>query len=115
MTTWKNPEEPPPNRHYDINHLDGQKRLRVLSTQHLNDIIESLKPSNYLTEFVRFMKGCDHLGKKYPIFEELGYITEIRLDFWAKYQYKVKTVIKPAIKKLYKRSIIEDLKRMKMY
>lgn len=110
--TWKGAEEHPHNKYHPIEHLDVQKRLRVWSTQHMDDVIESLKPSNYLTEFVRFMKGCANLSKCYPNHEELGHIDEIRRDFWAKYQFKVKTVIKPMIKKIYKMQVKEDLKRM---
>jgi len=113
--TWKNPEEPPHNVYYFIDHLDPQKRLRVWGGQHMNDVIESLKPSNYLTEFVRFMKGCDSLSRCYPLHEELGHVDEIRLEFWSRYQTKVKTVIKPMIKRMIKDEIKKDLERMKFY
>jgi len=113
--TWKNQEDHLPNKFYSIQPLDGQKRLRVWATQHMDGVIESLSPYNYLTEFMRYMRGCDNLSVCYPIFEELGYVDEIRMDFWAKYQLKVKTVIKPAIKKIYKKLVKEDLKRMGMY
>lgn len=107
--TWKNQEDHLPNIYYFIDHLDPQKRLRVWKEQHMNDVVESLTPYNYLTEFVRFMKGCNNLSKCYPNHEELGHIDEIRLEFWAKYQEKVKTVIKPAIKKINKKQMMKDL------
>ena len=110
--TWKNPEDHPHNKYYFIDHLDVQKRLRVWHEQHAYDVIEALKPSNYLTEFVRYMKGCDSLSRAYPNHEELHHIDEIRRDFWAKYQYKVKTVIKPMIKKIYRAQAKKDLDRM---
>ena len=112
---WKNAEDKVENKYFPIDHLEPQKRMRVWREQQIDDVIEALKPSNYLTEFVRYMKGCDNLSRCYPIHEELGHIDEIRIEFWAKYQYKVKTVIKPAIRKIYKTLIIEDLKRMGMY
>jgi hypothetical protein len=110
--TWRNAGDNPPNVYHFIDHLDPQKRMRVWENQQMDDVIESLKPSNYLTEFVRYMKGCDNLSRCYPIHEELGHIDEIRREFWAKYQYKVKTVIKPMIRKIYRAEAKEDLKRM---
>ncbi len=113
--TWKNAEDHPHNVYHFIDHLEPQKRLRVWGGQHMNNTIESLTPGNYLTEYVRFMKGCANLSKCYPNHEELGHIDEIRRDFWAKYQFKVKTVIKPMIKKIYKAHVREDLKRMRFF
>lgn len=110
--TWKNQEDEPDNKYYFIDHLDVQKRLKVWATQQINDVIEALKPSNYLTEFVRFMRGCANLSKCYPLHEELGHVDEIRMEFWAKYQYKVKTVIKPEIKRIRKAQLRKDLERM---
>jgi len=110
--TWKNAEDKPDLHPHFIDHLCPQKRMRVWSGQQMDDVIEALKPSNYLTEFVRFMKGCANLSRCYPIHEELGHIDEIRMDFWVKYQYKVKTVIKPAIKKIYRAQAKKDLQRM---
>ncbi len=112
VDAWRNAEDHPHNRYYFIDHLDVQKRLRVWGTQQMNDVIEALKPSNYLTEFVRFMKGCDNLSRAYPNHEELGHIDEIRREFWSRYQFKVKTVIKPMIRKIYHREAMNDLKRM---
>ena len=115
ITTWKNQEDHPHNTYYFIDHLDFQKRWRVLSGQHMHDVLEDLKPSNYLTEFIRFMKGCDNLSRCYPLHEDLGYVDEIRRDFWSKYQMVVKLKIKPMIRKIYKIQIREDLMRLKMY
>jgi len=110
--TWKNADDKPDLHPHHIDHLEPQKRLRVWAGQQMDDVLEALKPSNYLTEFVRFMKGCDNLGRCYPNHEDLGHINSIRIDFWAKYQEKVKTVIKPAIKKIYKEQARKDLQRM---
>jgi len=113
--TWKNSEDSPENRYYPIMVWDPQKRLRVWREQQMNDVIESLSPSNYLTEFVRYMKGCESLSRSYPNHTELGHIEEMMIEFWARYQEKVKTVIKPAIRKIYKIQIKKDLIRMGMY
>jgi len=113
--SWENPDVEVKNPAYGIEPLDVQKRLRVWQEQQMPMVLESLKPSNYLTEFVRFIKGCDNLSRCYPNMEELGYISEIRMEFWAKYQYIVKTKIKPMIKAIYKNEIRETLRTMKMY
>jgi hypothetical protein len=113
--TWENPEREVKNPYYFIDHLDVQKRFRVLEGQHMKDIMEALTPYNYLTEFVRFMKSCANLSRCYPNHEDLGHVDEIRRMFWEKYQIKVKTVIKPQIRKIYKMEIRKTLRIMRMY
>ena len=110
--TWVNQNDDPDNKYYFANHLDPQKRMRVWITQQLEDVIEALKPANYLTEYIRFMKGCDNLSRCYKNHQDLGHIDEIRLTFWARYQYKLKTVIKPMIRKIRRMEAKRDLKRM---
>lgn len=96
---------------HDINLLDPQKRLRVWENQ-IDGVIESLKPSNYLTELYSFMKGCSHLSKSYPNHEDLGHVDSIRIEFWAKYQKKFKEEIVPLIKRWKREEIRKDLVRM---
>lgn len=110
--TWKNQEDEVDTKYYFIDHLCPQKRLRVWAGQQMNEILGALTPRNYLTELVRFIKGCDNLSRCYPLHEDLHHVDEIRIDFWAKYQYKIKTIIKPAIKRRHKAQIRKDLKRM---
>jgi len=110
--TWKNQDDIPDNKYYFTNHLEPQKRMRVWVTQQLEDVIEALKPSNYLTEYVRFMKGCDNLSRSYPNHEDLGHIDLIRMEFWQRYQMTVKLKIKPMIRKIRRMEIKRDLKRM---
>jgi len=110
--TWKNQEDVLDTRYHNIEHLEPQKRLRVWATQQMNDVLEALSPSNYLTEFVRFLKGCDNLSRCFPNHESLGHVNVIRIDFWVRYQYKVKTQIKPLIKKFHRMEINKDLNRM---
>lgn len=110
--TWKNQEDIPDVSEYNLEHLEPQKRMRVWVTQHMNDVLGSLKPSNYLTEFVRFMRGCDNLSRCYKNHQDLGHIDEIRIEFWGRYQYLVKVKIKPMIKKLHRMSINKDLNGM---
>jgi hypothetical protein len=113
--TWRNQEENPANEYHDIQPLEPQKRLRVWVNQQLNDVIEALTPANYLTEFVRFMRGCDNLSRCYRNHQDLGHIDEIRFEFWQRYQMTVKLKIKPMIKKIKRREIIKHLKQIKMY
>ncbi len=110
--TWKNQEDVLDMKYHNVEPLEPQKRLRVWATQQMNDVLEALRPSNYLTEFVRYIKGCDNLGRCFPNHESLGHVDDIRIDFWARYQYKVKTQIKPMIKKFHRMEINKDLNRM---
>jgi len=112
---WKNQDDPVDNKLYSIEHLEPQKRMRVWVTQQMYDVLEALKPSNYLTEFVRFMKGCANLSRCYPNHEDLGHIDEIRMEFWSRYQYVVKTRIKPMIKRIRLMQVRRDLIKMRMY
>jgi len=111
--TWKNQGDVPDTIEYYIDHLEPQKRMRVWVTQQLEDVIEGLKPSNYLTELVRFMRGCDNLSRCYKNHQDLGHIDEIRIEFWQRYQMTVKLKIKPMIKKIHKARIKKDLERMR--
>ena len=111
--TFKNQEDELEMKFYSVDPLDPQKRLRVWTEQQMNDVLKSLQPDNYLTEFVRFLKGCDNLSRCYKNHEDLGHINEIRIDFWSKYQYIIKVKIKPVIKKIRKMEIKKDLDRMR--
>ncbi len=110
---WFNPDDLPvpafQRKAHDINPLCPQKRLRVWE-ERIDDVIESLKPSNYLTELYRYLKGCDNLHRSYPNHEQ--HINEIRIIFWAKYKHAVKTRIIPIIKRWKREDIMNDLKRM---
>lgn len=96
---------------YDVDPIEPQKRLRAWE-ERIDSTIESLKPSNYLTELYRFMRGCDHLTKSYPLHEDLGHINSIRIEFWSRYQKKFKEEILPLLKKQRNEMVKRDLKRM---
>lgn len=113
--SWKNQMDNPDNKEYCVDPLEPQKRLRVWMNQQKDDVLQSLTPKNYLTEFARFLKGCDNLSRCYKNHEELGHIFEIRLDFWQRYQSLIKLKIKPMIKQIHQKQIRNDLERMKMY
>ncbi len=112
--TWLNTEDRPDMIFFCVDPLCPQKRLRVWTTQQLEDTLEILTPFNYLTEYARYMRGCDNLSRCFPNHNELGHIDEIKIEFQRRYDEKVNTIIKPAIKKIYKMQVKEDLKRLRM-
>lgn len=70
--------------------LDFQSRYRVMIGWLMDWVVEEISLYNNQFHFKTFMKQCDHLGKRFPIHEELHHIDEIRMVFWARYQAKMK-------------------------
>ncbi len=92
-------------------HIDFQTRYNVLMGWLMDWVIDEISLYNKDFHFKTFMKQCDHLGKRFPIHEELKHIDEIRFVFWHRFQYKIKTM-KNQIQKQQRGSVNVDLKRM---
>ncbi len=89
-------------------HTDFQTRYHVLTGWLMDWVMDEITLYNQQFHLKVFMKQCDHLGKRFPLHEELRHIDEIRFLFWQRFQYKTKLMRN----QLQKMQINEDLRKM---
>lgn len=92
--------------------LDFQTRYNVLTGWLMEWVLNEINLFNNQFHLKTFLKQCDHLGKRFPLHEDLGHINDIRIIFWSKYQTKIKIMIHQQ-HKLNRYQAMNDLYRMR--